>query len=61
MSVVADKHESLGIPIFGPQRVRWSKREIELLGKRPDAVVARMLGRTRYAVRLKRYSLGILQ
>jgi len=37
---VAGKRESLGIIIFAPQRVRWSKREIELLGKRPDRVVA---------------------
>ena len=36
-------------------------REIELLVKRPDAVVGRMLGRTRYAVQLKRHSLGIPQ
>jgi hypothetical protein len=51
----------LGIPIFAPQRVRWSKREIELLGKRPDPIVARMLGRTRYAVQLKRHALKIPQ
>jgi len=56
---VAAKRESFGIPIFAPQRIRWSKREIELLGKRPDSVVARMLSRTRYAVQLKRHSLGI--
>jgi len=43
---------------FGGQ---WSMREIELLGKRPDGVMARMLGRTRRAVQLKRYSLGIPQ
>jgi hypothetical protein len=43
------------------QRIKWSQREIELLGKRPDSVVARMLGRTRYAVQLKRHSLGIPQ
>src|ERR1051326_4726439 len=58
---VAAKRESLDIPIFAPQRIRWAKREIELLGKRPDAVVARMVGRSRYAVQLKRYSLGIPQ
>jgi hypothetical protein len=43
------------------KRVRWSKREIELLGKRPDGIVARMLGRSRYAVQLKRHSLGVPQ
>jgi hypothetical protein len=53
--------QSLDIPIFMPQRIRWSRREIELLGKRPDFVVCRMLGRTRYAVQLKRHSLGIPQ
>src|SRR5712692_10913860 len=42
VTAVAGKRESLGLPIFAPQRVRWSKREIELLGNRPDAVVARM-------------------
>src|SRR5215469_8711885 len=26
---VAARRESLGIPIFSPQRIRWSKREIE--------------------------------
>ncbi len=46
---------------FAPQRIRWSKCEIDLLGTRPDTVVARMLGRTRYAVQLKRHSLGIVQ
>src|SRR5215472_980226 len=30
---VAAKRESLDIPIFEPQRSRWSAREIELLGK----------------------------
>src|SRR4051812_5350149 len=32
VTAVAGKRESLGIPIFAPQRIRWSKREIELLG-----------------------------
>jgi hypothetical protein len=32
---VAGKRESLGIRIFAPQRILWSKREIEVLGKRP--------------------------
>ena len=60
-AAVAAKREALDIAIFLPQRIRSSRREIELLGKRPDAVVARMLGRTRYAVQLKRHSLGIPQ
>jgi hypothetical protein len=42
-----------------PQRIRWSQREIELPGKRPDSVAARKVGRTSYAVLLKRHSLGI--
>src|SRR6266478_4171264 len=46
VAAVAVKRESLGIRIFAPQTFRWSKREVELLGKRPDAIVARMLGRT---------------
>jgi hypothetical protein len=41
---VAATRESLNIPILSPQRIRWSRREIELLGKRPDAVVARDVG-----------------
>ena len=43
VSAVAGKRESLGLPMFAPQRVRWSMREIEVLGKRPDGVEARML------------------
>src|SRR5438067_2224196 len=46
VSAVAGKREILGIPMFAPQRVRRSRREIEMLGERPDGVVARMLGRT---------------
>lgn len=34
VTAIAGKRESLGIPIFAPQRIRWSKREIELLS--PD-------------------------
>jgi hypothetical protein len=59
VDAVAVKREALGIPIFAPQRIRWSKREIEMLGQRSDSIVVRMLGRTRYAVQLKRYALGI--
>src|SRR5208283_4636938 len=36
---VSAKRASLDIPIFMPRRILWSRREIELLGKRPDAVV----------------------
>ena len=32
-----------------------------MLGKRPDPVVAHMLGRTKFAVQLKRHALGIPQ
>src|SRR5437867_13085135 len=32
-SAVSGKRESLGIPVFAPQRIRWPKRENELLGK----------------------------
>lgn len=58
---IAAKRESLGISMFSSRRSFWSKREIEFLGKRPDPVVARMVGRFRYAVQLKRHSLGIPQ
>ncbi len=40
---VAAKCELLGIPIFALRRTAWYPREIELLGKRPDPIVARML------------------
>src|SRR5207237_5407712 len=53
VTAVAGKRKSLGISIFAPQRIRWSKREIELLGTRPDALVARRLDGTRYAVQLE--------
>src|SRR5438132_12245207 len=32
-TAIAAKRESFGISIFQPQRIRWSKREIEMLGK----------------------------
>jgi len=38
---------------------RWTPREIKLLGIRPDAVVARRIGRTVEAVSLKRQALDI--
>ncbi len=38
---------------------RWTPREIKLLGTRPDAEVARRIGRTVEAVSLKRQVLGI--
>ena len=34
-AAIAAKRESLEIPIFMPQRILWSRREIELLGKDP--------------------------
>src|SRR6266498_1998624 len=33
VTAVAGKRELLGIPIFEPERIRWSNWEIELLGK----------------------------
>jgi len=40
-------------------QARWTPREIKLLGTRPDAVVARRIGRTIEAVSLKRQALGV--
>jgi hypothetical protein len=37
---VAAKREFLDIPIFSLQRIRWSNRETELLGERPESIVA---------------------
>src|SRR5437667_8890369 len=38
---------------------RWTRAEERLLGTKPDAEVAALLGRTRFAVQLRRHSLGI--
>ena len=38
---------------------RWTRRQVALLGKLPDAEVARRTGRTPNAVRQKRETLGI--
>lgn len=37
----------------------WTAREIKLLGTRPDAELARLIGRTAEGVSLKRQKLGI--
>jgi hypothetical protein len=38
---------------------RWTKRQLPLLGRLPDEVVAERVGRSREAVRSKREALGI--
>src|SRR2546430_7291858 len=40
-------------------QAKWTLREIKLLGTRPDAEVARKIGRTVEAVSLKRQALDI--
>src|SRR5262249_33457559 len=37
----------------------WTPEELSLLGTKPDAVIARKIGRTLYAVRSKRLKEGI--
>jgi hypothetical protein len=43
-----------------PARPSWTQAELGLLGKMPDATVAKRIGRTESAVRVKRSMLGIL-
>src|SRR5437667_6934650 len=38
---------------------RWTKAEEKLLGAKPDAEVASILGRSQFAVQIRRHSLGI--
>jgi len=47
----------LGIPPCRPNR--WRPEDDKILGERPDAQVARLLGRTKVAVRARRSELGI--
>ena len=37
----------------------WTKRELAMMGKRPDAEVARRIGKSIMAVKVKRIKLGI--
>ena len=38
---------------------RWTKAEEKLLGTKPDAEVASILGRSQFAVQIRRHFLGI--
>jgi hypothetical protein len=38
---------------------RWTEEEVVLLGTAPDAEIARRIGRTKTAVYVKRWSMGI--
>jgi hypothetical protein len=51
------EHQDLGIE--SPSQPGWTKREIRLLGTRPDREIARGTGRSTSAVQMKRLSLGI--
>ena len=53
---VQSKREQLGIPAFV---VRWTRAEIALLGTDTDRNIARLLGRTEEAVRVRRKKLRI--
>jgi hypothetical protein len=44
----------------GTTRLRWTEEELALLGTAPDEEIARRLGRTKTAVYMKRWSLGIV-
>jgi len=45
--------------IHGYHGPRWTAKQIKMLGKRPDAEVAQLTGRTKNAVRIKRERLKI--
>ena len=51
---IAGSSERLGIPPSPGWRQKWTKRQLKLLGKKPDQVVARLTGRSLDAVRKQR-------
>jgi hypothetical protein len=57
VDAVRQRRERMGIP--NPDPVRWSDEEVALIGTATDQEVARRLGRSEQAVRLKRQKLGI--
>ena len=62
INVVIAKRQSLGLSTSGlPLEARrpWTKKELAMLGRIPDAQVAEATGRGRRHIRSKRESLGI--
>jgi hypothetical protein len=59
------KRRKVGISLSRPESrggspgPRWTKKEVALLGTAPDEDIARRVGRTKTAIYMKRWSLGI--
>jgi hypothetical protein len=56
---VAARRRAGQIPVFNPQRHRWTPADDRLLSERPDAQVAMFLGISRMAVKHRRVRLGL--
>ena len=56
---VAARRVAKRIPIFNPKKHRWKPADDKLLGERPDAHVAMLLGISKLAVHHRRRRLGI--
>jgi hypothetical protein len=56
---VAARRAAKGLPIFNPKHHQWKPADDKLLGERPDAQVAMLLGISKLAVHHRRSRLGI--
>jgi hypothetical protein len=59
VQTVTQHRQAKGIPVFNPQRHRWTLADDKLLSERPDAQVALFLGISRMAVKHRRVRLGL--
>ena len=61
ISKIKDRRNSKHIPVHGgATRRAWTKAEDAMVGKVPDEVLAKRLGRTELGVATRRRQLGIL-